>query len=201
MEKPIFPDSLLDLQSSSASPGNWWVLHTKPRAEKTLARQLLHHSISFFLPVYSKRGRHRNQPTVSYLPLFPGYVFLNGDDTARREALQTNYVVRTIEVLEHERLFHDLARIYQLMVSGVPMAPEDRLQPGQWVEITSGPLKGMEGKLLRRGTRDQLIVEVNFLQRGASVEVDGWAIRALDTAPYRPPARVVIERKGDRVAV
>jgi transcriptional antiterminator RfaH len=86
-----------------------------------------------------------------------------------------------------------LGRIYRLIVSGVPMAPEDRLQPGQWVQITSGPLEGLQGKLIRRGSRDQLIVEVNFLQRGAAVEVEGWAIKPLDSEPYRAPGTVIVE--------
>jgi transcriptional antiterminator RfaH len=195
LEKTIFPDGLLEPAYCETNRADWWVLHTKPRTEKTLARKLLSHSVPFFLPVYSKRGRQRSRTTVSHLPLFPSYLFITGDDSARRVALETNYVVRTIPVVERDRLVDDLSRVYRLMVSGVPMAPEDRLQPGQWVQITSGPLQGMEGKLIRRGTRDQLIVEVNFLQRGAAVEVEGWAIRPMDSAPYQPPAQVMVEDK------
>lgn len=192
LEKMIFPDGLLDTPDSEAARTDWWVLHTKPRTEKTLARKLLSHSVPFFLPVYSKRGRQKNRTTTSYLPLFPSYLFIAGDDATRRVALETNHVVRTIQVVDRDRLVNDLSRIYRLMVSGVPMAPEDRLQPGQWVQITSGPLQGLEGKLIRRGTRDQLIVEVNFLQRGAAVEVEGWAIKPLDSEPYQAAPRVVL---------
>jgi transcription antitermination factor NusG len=192
MEQAIFPEQLLDPDFCAKNQGDWWVLHTKPRTEKTLARKLLTNSIPFFLPVYSKRSRHGNRTLTSHLPLFPSYLFLNGDDSARREALETNCVVRTIQVVERDRLIADLSRIYRLMVSGIPMAPEDRLQPGQWVQITSGPLQGMEGKLIRRGARDQLIVEVNFLQRGAAVEVEGWAIKPMDTEPYRSTTQVAV---------
>src|SRR5262245_1990145 len=155
LEKMVFPDGCLDTPDSEAARTDWWVLHTKPRTEKTLARKLLSNSVPFFLPVYSKRARQGNRTTTSYLPLFPSYLFIAGDDATRRVALETNYVVRTIPVVDRDRLVGDLSRIYKLMVSGVPMAPEDRLQPGQWVQITSGPLQGLEGKLIRRGTRDQ----------------------------------------------
>jgi transcriptional antiterminator RfaH len=189
LETSIFPEGLLEPASIEANQAEWWVMHTKPRTEKTLARKLLNHSIPFFLPVYSKRSRIRSRTVTSFLPLFPSYLFINGDDSVRRQALETNYIVRTIAVVDREQLMQDLCRVYRLMVSGVPMAPEDRLQPGQWVQITSGPLQGLDGKLIRRGTRDQLIVEVNFLQRGASVEVEGWAIKPLDSAPYQAPAK------------
>jgi transcriptional antiterminator RfaH len=189
METSIFPEGLLDPANIETNQAEWWVLHTKPRTEKTLARQLLTHSVPFFLPIYSQRRRNRSRTTTSFLPLFPSYLFINGDDSIRRAALETNHVVRTIQVVDREQLMHDLSRVYRMMVSGIPMAPEDRLQPGQWVQITSGPLAGLDGKLVRRGTRDQLIVEVNFLQRGASVEVEGWAIKPLDSVPYQAPVK------------
>jgi transcription antitermination factor NusG len=63
------------------------------------------------------------------------------------------------------------------MVSGEPLTPEERIQPGDWVEITTGPLQGLQGKIIRRGKHLRFFVEVHFLQRGASVEIDGSMIR------------------------
>src|SRR5262245_58126916 len=107
LEKTIFPDGLLDSPNGESVRTDWWVLHTKPRTEKTLARKLLGHSVPFFLPVYSKRARQGNRTTTSYLPLFPSYLFIAGDDSMRRIALETNYVVRTIQVVDRDRLVDD----------------------------------------------------------------------------------------------
>ena len=73
----------------------------------------------------------------------------------------------------------DLERVYSLMATGAPLAPEERLAPGSLVEITSGPLVGLTGKVLRRGKQLKLIVEVQFLQRGVSVEIESWMIQPL----------------------
>ena len=65
------------------------------------------------------------------------------------------------------------------MASGVPLAAEGRLEPGTLVEITSGPLAGIEGKVLRRGKQLKFFIEVQFLQQGVSVEIEGWMIQPL----------------------
>jgi transcription antitermination factor NusG len=69
------------------------------------------------------------------------------------------------------------------MISGEPLTPEDRLQAGDWVVITSGPLEGLQGKVIRRGKHLRFFVEVEFLQRGASVEIDASMIRPGDAPP------------------
>src|SRR6516164_1130963 len=175
LEPFVYPDNLLMQPFAPADPSwRWWVLHTRPRAEKTLARNLLKHQIAFFLPLFQRSQRFRGRLVTSHLPLFPGYVFLLGDNQARIQSLTTNTVAQTLHVVNGEELHMDLARVYHLMSSGAPLAPEDRLLPGTPVEITAGPLAGLEGKIIRKGKRLKFIIEVHFLQRGASVEIDSW---------------------------
>src|SRR6516165_139504 len=80
LEPFVYPDDLLDqpvlLPEASA---RWWVLHTRPRAEKSLARRLLRTATPFFLPLRKRQWRHRGRLLCSYVPLFPGYVFLRSD--------------------------------------------------------------------------------------------------------------------------
>jgi transcription antitermination factor NusG len=73
----------------------------------------------------------------------------------------------------------DLERVYKVMQGGMLLTPEERLQPGAEVEIVSGSLAGLRGKVLRRGKELRFFVEVHMLQRGVSVEVEGWMIRAV----------------------
>ncbi|HXG11629.1 MAG TPA: transcription termination/antitermination NusG family protein [Gemmataceae bacterium] len=176
----LFPDDLFaDPGCRPTDTQRWLVLHTRPRAEKALARRFLARSLPFFLPLFAKRGRCRGRLFTSYLPLFPGYIFLLGDAETRLEALQTNLVAQCLPVGDQEQLHADLLRIHHLVTSGEPLVPEERLLPGTPVEIIDGPLKGLQGKIIRRGKRLTFVVEVNFLQRGASVEIDGWMIQPL----------------------
>jgi transcriptional antiterminator RfaH len=189
LEPFVFPDSLLS-QPTITDPelGNWWVLHTRPRAEKSLVRRLLRREAPFFLPLSKRKWRNRGRVHSSYLPLFPGYVFLRGDAHTVFRTLESNLVARILEVPDQEQLQADLARIYWLIAAGAPLAGEDRLVPGSPVEIVSGPFAGLEGKVLRRGKQLKLIVEVRFLQQGVSVEIESWMIQPLEAGPRVPVA-------------
>jgi transcriptional antiterminator RfaH len=173
----VWPEDLLTGPLRTEGATRWWALHSRPRAEKSLARHFLVRGLSFFLPLAKKRWRNRGRLFTSTSPLFPGYIFLWGDEEARLSALTTNQVAHCIRVEDQARLHEDLARIHRLMISGEPLTPEDKIQPGDWVEITSGPLEGLQGKIIRRGKHLRFFVEVHFLQRGASVEIDGSMIR------------------------
>ena len=157
----------------------WWALHTRPRAEKTLARRLLGMDICFYLPLYEKRRRLQHRWVVSHLPLFPSYLFLRGPEDDRLAALRTNLVVNCLEIHEQERFVDDLSHVYELVESGLPVSPEEKLKSGSRAEIVCGPLTGFQGQIIRRGNSTKLVCEVHFLQRGASVEVDASMVRPL----------------------
>src|SRR5690242_19645334 len=116
MEPCIAPDDLLDtpitLEGDSAC---WWVLYTRPRAEKSLARRFLARNLSFFLPLHQHQWRSRGRLFCSHMPLFPGYLFVRGNAEARLHALETNQVVSTLPVADPARLQADLARVYRMM--------------------------------------------------------------------------------------
>jgi transcriptional antiterminator RfaH len=180
LETSLFPEDLLTNPPGwEGGVARWWVLQTRPRAEKCLARRLLRRGVPFYLPLHQRRWRCRGRLLESCLPLFPGYVFLHGDGGARIAALETQLVTRSLPVGDQDRLHADLARVHQLVATGVPLTPEDRLLPGTPVEITSGPLAGFAGKVLRRGKHWKIYVEVEFLRRGVSAELDIETVRPL----------------------
>lgn len=181
MEPYVSPDDLLSnpavLEMDTA---DWWVLHTRPRAEKSLARHFMARNLSFFLPLYQHQWRNRGRLFRAHMPLFPGYIFLRGDAETRLRALETNQVAQAIPVVDSVQLRTDLARVYRMMQAGMLLAPEDQLQPGAAVEIVAGPLAGLEGKIVQRGKQTRFFVEVRLLQRGVSVEIEGWMMRLVN---------------------
>jgi len=82
-EPDAFPKHLFgEARPAELADRQWWVLHTKPRQEKSLARQLLEGKIGFYLPLITRRWRLRGRLMASHVPLFPGYVFLLGNRTS-----------------------------------------------------------------------------------------------------------------------
>jgi transcriptional antiterminator RfaH len=181
-EPTVYPDDLLTVPLPADEPSAvWHVLHTKPRQEKSLARELLRKEIAFYLPLTSRRWDLRGRVMVSHLPLFPGYLFLRAGRDALLTALSTRRVVRPLDVPDQQRLDADLRQVQRLLSSGLEVDAHDRLVIGQEVEITSGPLTGFRGRVLRTASGNRFVVEVDFIQRGASVLCDGMALRPLMT--------------------
>lgn len=179
MEPSVYPENLFDDAADFAGARRWWVLHTRPRAEKALARKCFGQDVPFFLPLYPKRWCSAGRWQRSYLPLFPGYLFLHGDEQHRLSALQTNLVAHVIPVAEQQQLHADLLRVHRLIDAGSSLTPEERLQPGTPVEIIAGPMAGLRGKVLSRGRHMQFFIEVQFLQRGVSVEIEPSLFQAI----------------------
>jgi Transcription termination factor nusG len=180
----VHPAELLaaDPDAAAVAPPpihQWWVLHTRPRAEKALARRLLGRDVGFFLPQFHKQWLSRGRLLSSHLPLFPGYLFLHGDDGGRLAALETNLIVNCLPVADQRQLQTDLARVFRLMTSDAPLTPEERLGVGDRVEITEGAMAGLQGRVIRCGKNLKFIVDVHFLRQGVSVEVERWMLRPL----------------------
>jgi transcription antitermination factor NusG len=179
-EPNTFPAELFAEENPEVRQGRqWWVLHTKPRQEKSLARQLLQSQVPFYLPLIERRSLIRGRVMQSQVPLFPGYLFLLGQRDERVTALATNRVVHSLEVWDQRTLWDDLTQVHRLINTGAPITPEERLEPGALVEITRGPLAGLKGRIIRAASGKRFVVQVNFIQRGASVLIDDFNLIAI----------------------
>lgn len=178
LEPCLYPESLFDLPAPP-SEARWWLLHAKPRTEKALARQLFGRSVGFFLPLHERRHASGGRVRSSYLPLFPGYLFLFSDHEGRRAAVETNLVAHAMPVADQTRLHVELAHVRQLLDAAQELTPEERLAPGTPVRVIAGPLTGLTGVVVRRGRRLRFVVAVHLLGQGVSAEIDDWMIEPL----------------------
>jgi len=180
-EPDLHPASLWEGGGNGAPDERWWCLHTKPRQEKALARFLRTQNISYYLPQVVKVDRTpQGRKIRSVVPLFNSYLFLLGDDFARVEALRSNRLANVLEIVDQGTLIKDLRQVYQMLSSGLTVVPEPVMPVGARVRIKTGPLMGIEGTVIRRGKRDEFVAVVQFLGRGATVELEDWQVERID---------------------
>jgi transcriptional antiterminator RfaH len=157
-------------------------LHTKPRQEKAVARELRKTGSRFYLPQVIKEDRTPNGRKIrSLIPLFSSYLFLHGDDEDRVTALRGNRLVAILDVNDQTGLERDLRQIHTMLCSGLPVGQESSAPVGARVRITTGPLTGVEGTVIRRGKRDQFVAVVRFLGRGATVDLEDWQVEQIES--------------------
>jgi transcriptional antiterminator RfaH len=179
-QRDLFPEDLLDRDEAdplakgvAAEGAHWLAFYTLARREKDLMRKLETAAVPFYAPLVKRRvhtagGRVRH----SFVPLFAGYVFAPVDDEQRREVLGTNTVARWISVGDERMLVDDLRAIKRLIDSERPLTPEARIEPGQAVRVRSGPLRGVEGVVIKRRGSERLVVAVRLLNQGVSIELE-----------------------------
>lgn len=173
----MFPQDLFAIdQRPVQADRRWYAMHTRPRQEKSLARQLVKAEVPFYIPLVTKRYRLRNRLVASHVPLFPSYAFILANRQERVAVLGTQRIVRPLDVDDQEQFWRDLAQIERLLASGAPILPEDKLKPGMKVVIKNGPLLGMQGTILRTESGRRFTVQVNFIQRGAAIMLDDYVL-------------------------
>jgi transcriptional antiterminator RfaH len=158
----------------------WWCLHTKPRQEKASARELLDAGIAYFLPQAVKESRTpQGRKIRAVVPLFAGYLFLHGDFSDRLSALRSHRLVNVLDVIDQESLTRDLRQIHKMLNSGLVVSATPSVPVGATVRILNGPLSGITGKVIRRGKHSQFVAVVNFLRRGAQVDLQDWQVEVV----------------------
>jgi transcriptional antiterminator RfaH len=179
-----FPADLLSQPAAThvnrlSNDGRWWLAHTLPRQEKMVAAALLPRRVPYYLPLITRKTLSRRRTRIGRIPLFPGYVFVFGTDEERLHVLKTNRVLAVHRVIDGESLRLDLLRFAGLIALGAPLVPEARLVAGDRVRVKAGPFRDQEGIVIRRNGKTRLLIAVNYLQRGASLEIDDCLLEYL----------------------
>jgi hypothetical protein len=159
-------------QAEDMDHPRWWLIHTKPRHEKTLARELRALDIPHYLPVTKCKSITRGRPRLTQAPQFPGYLFLWGNFEQRLSALKLNRIVASYRVEDSLGLAQQLWELADLIEKGVPLRIEERLVAGQYVRVKSGLLKDKRGVVMRRAGKSRLFILVSELLGGVSLEIE-----------------------------
>lgn len=166
-ETDIFPENLFDLPATDAP---WEIAHLRSRQEKAAARLLLEAGMPFYLPQVDQTHTSAGRTFVSYLPLFPGYIFVRAVDGLRQTLWRTRAVAHMIEVADQEQLAAELLQIRQLQASGAVLTPHADPPPGDSVRMAEGAFTGgMDVVMEERGLPRQ-IVSVSVLRQSVAVE-------------------------------
>ena len=158
----------------------WYAIWTRSRHEQVVREQLEQKGFEAFLPTIPKWSRWKDRKKKIDWPLFPGYCFARFDAAARLPVLKCSGVVNIVSfngdivpIPEHE-----IAGIRQLVESDLQFDPCPLIREGSMVEVSHGPLKGVIGRLVRKGAHARLVLAVDLIGQAVSVEVDAADVKA-----------------------
>ena len=159
----------------------WFAVWTRSRCEARVMTQLREKNIEAFLPTIARWSRWKDRKKRIDWPLFPGYCFVR---IAPEDALPVQKCIGVVEIIRNQDVLaavpdEEVEAIRTLVTSEMAYDPCPLIDVGSMVEVVRGPLRGVSGRLVRKGTHARLVLAVNLIGQGVSVEVD-----AADVRPY-----------------
>ena len=159
----------------------WYAIWTRSRHEQVVREQLERKGMDAFLPTIRRWSRWKDRKKEIDWPLFPGYCFARMAPVDRLAVLKCSGVVSIVTFNGEMAPIpdHEINGIRQLVETDLQFDPCPLIREGMSVEVTHGPLRGVIGRLVRKGAHARLILAVDLIGQGVSVEVD-----AADVKPY-----------------
>ena len=178
------------LASAAVGPeSRWYALYTRSNFEKRVSCELVAKQVENYLPVVEQFHQWKDRRKRVEVPVFPGYVFVRLRDThtTRLEVLRTAGSVRILG--QGDRIEPvpeaEIASIRRLLKARVPCFAHPFLKEGAWVRVKSGPLRDVEGLLVRMKSKTRLVLSVALLSQSVATEIDVADVEVLRPANHR----------------
>jgi transcriptional antiterminator NusG len=160
---------------------SWYAIWTRSRHEQVVREQIERKQFDAFLPTITRWSRWKDRKKKVDWPLFPGYCFARFDPDSTLAILKCTGVVNIVSFEGKPASIpeQEIEDIRRLVESDLQYDPCPLIHEGMMVEVKHGALKGVVGRLVRKGAHARLVLAVELIGQGVSVEVD-----AADVKPY-----------------
>lgn len=154
-------------------PQFWYALYTRSRCEKKLNQALRKNKYKTFLPLVKEKRQWSDRIKTVEAPLLPGYVFVRISKRQIQEMFyypgMVNFVLSRGKpaVIKEEEIY---ALEYSLN-QDMKMYPVHDFDSGEKVVITSGPFRGLAGKILQNSNGHKVILCLESLDKIFCVEM------------------------------
>lgn len=162
----------------------WYAIHVRSRHEFKVSDRLTNIGIEYFLPVVEKLRKWKDRKKLVDFPLFPGYLFVHiqKNHSSILTVLKIPGVVRFLGILpgEPEPVPEEqIISLKRLIENKKDLDPYPYLKQGQRVRIIRGPLKGIDGMLVRKAGQHMLVLLVDIIRQGVSLKIDAADVEGL----------------------
>jgi transcription antitermination factor NusG len=163
----------------------WHVVYIRSRAEKKAELELQNKNIETYLPLQRKLRQWSDRKKWVEMPLISGYLFVRISRKEYDQVLQVNHVVSYVR-FEGKAAIIPESQIESLKL----MLKQDNLEisvtqenfeVGQKIEVVSGPLIGLQGKLVKIKGKNKVAVVLEKLGYSAVIEISTENLRVFES--------------------
>lgn len=159
----------------------WLAVWTRSRHEKLVRDHLDSRGVEVFLPLLTLPSRRRDRSQLVEIPAFACYLFARIEPSEAHVVKTTRGVVRLLGPTPMEFSVvpdADIEAVRTMVESSLRIDPFPYLKVGSRVRVKNGPLKGIEGTLVKKNKRLRVVVCVELLSQAISAEVSADDIEA-----------------------
>lgn len=163
----------------------WYVLYTKPRCEKKIARRLKEAGYNIYCPIQKYSRQWNDRTKLVEEPLFKSYIFIQIEDHRRDEVFAFPGAVRYLFWMRRP------AQVRQAEINTIQKwlgeynhkdIDISHIQPGDYVYISSGQFSGKEAVLIDR-TNQRAVVRLKELRIQLSLSLSNNDLLAIEKSP------------------
>lgn len=151
----------------------WIAVYTKSRHEKVVIQNLENINIEAYCPIFKERRQWSDRKRWVEFPLFRSYVFAKIELKNSVYILQTMGVHHIIKFQGNISIIPDeiIQNIKSMIDGGFTVEQVEYFVKGDEVIVVDGPLKGMDGIVVKIKNENKLVLKIEVIQQAIAVQI------------------------------
>jgi len=151
----------------------WIAVYTKSRHENVVIQELEKKNIEAYCPILKERRQWSDRKRWVEFPLFRSYVFVKIELKNSLYILQTMGVHHIIKFQGNISTIPDgiIQNIKSMIDGGFTVEQVEYFVKGDEVKVVDGPLKGMEGIVVKIKNENKLVLKVAAIHQAIAVQI------------------------------
>mgnify|MGYP000043242755 FL=1 len=153
--------------------GKWIAVYTKSRHEKIVIQELEKKNIEAYCPILKERRQWSDRKRWVEFPLFRSSVF------AKTELKNSLYILQTLGVHLIVTFQGNIStipdgiiqNIKSMIDGGFTVEQVEYFVKGDEVKVVDGPLKGMNGIVVKVKNKNKIVLKVAAIQQAIAVQI------------------------------
>ncbi len=169
---------------SSKKKRHWWVVVTRPNAEKKVSKGFELMGICHLLPLQMQIRQWHDRKKKIMVPIFGSYIFVQLAAEERVLVFELPGVLQYVSIQGQPVKVREeeLEMVKRLCEQGSPVELEEltkNWQPGDKIKVTEGHFAGIEGYIKQRSGSNYFTVVLPGLQYFATVKLEAVSLKAI----------------------
>ncbi len=151
----------------------WIAVYTKSRHEKVVIQELENKNIEAYCPIFKERRQWSDRKRWVEFPLFRSYVFAKielKNSIYILQAMGVHHIIKfqgNISIIPNEII----QNIKSMIDGGFTVEQVEYFVKGDEVIVVDGPLKGMDGIVVKIKNENKLVLKVAAIQQAIAVQI------------------------------